>query len=180
MYDYKLEEEKKKYQGYIAHYEELLHLLENIKYTTKKDGTPYQSLVKNIDLSDVKLDHLTVHCRDKYYSSRGEKELHFTWYDKNSKYQEYNIDLQTRFDIENIDPSRIIKIDYIMPFYNLELDDLKKYIENQKKIVKGWMQADIELLNNIDAAWEMAKKFEEEFKKKYPNISMWYFIKECF
>lgn len=181
MYDYKIEEGRKAHQGYAAYYEGLLCLLNGIKFVTKKDGTPYQSMVKNICLSDIKgITNANVTLRAIPYSLTHSNELHFWFYDKNNKYQEYNIELKTRFNIENVEKERIIKETYLEPYYNMTLEDLKKYIEDQKVRIQEWLDREIKLLLDFDKAINMAKKFENDFKAKYPDISLWYIVKESF
>jgi hypothetical protein len=181
MYDYKIEEGRKAHQGYAAFYEGLLCLLNGIKFVTKKDGTPYQNMAKNIDLSGVKgITNVNLTLRAIPYDLRGSNELHFWFRDKNEKYQEYNIRLKSDFDIENVEKERIIKEPCLTPYYNMTLEDLKKYIEDQKKKIQEWLDREKKLLANFDKAINMAKKFEQDFKAKYPDISLWYIIKESF
>lgn len=182
MYDYKIEEGRKAHQGYAAFYEGLLCLLNGIKFVTKKDGTPYRNMMaKNIDLSNVKgIANVNLMLRAVSYSIKGGNELHFWFYDKNSKYQEYNIELKTRFNIENVEKERIIKEAYLEPYYDMTIEDLKKYIEDQKIKVQEWLDKEKKLLSDFDKAINMAKKFENDFKAKYPDISLWYIVKESF
>ena len=180
MNDYKFEDLRKKYQGYVVYYQDLLHLLNNIKFVTKKDGTPYQNMVKNIDISNVKLENIGVSLRAVTYTIKGGNELHFWFKDKLGRFQDYNIQLSTDFDIKNIEPSRIIKEPYLNPYYVMNLDDVKKYIEAQKKSVQEWLDKDLKILKNFDKAIAMAKKFEKEFKEKFQDSTFWYVIKECF
>lgn len=181
MYDYKIEEKRKAHQGYAAYYEGLLELLNGIKFVTKKDGTPYQNMAKNIDISGVKgITNVNLTLRAVSYSVKGGNELHFWFYDKNNKYQEYNIELKTRFNIENVEKERVIKETYLEPYYNMTLEDVKKYIESQKIAIQKWLDSEIKLLLDFDEAIKMAQKFENDFKAKYPDISLWYIVKESF
>lgn len=181
MLDYKIEKERKAHQGYVAYYEGLLCLLNGIKFVTKKDGTPYQNMAKNIDISGVKgITHVNLTLRAISYSIIGGNELHFWFYDKNNNFQEYNIELKTRFDIKNVEPERIIKETYLEPYYNMTIEDLKKYIESQKIAIQEWLDREIKLLLDFDKAINMAQKFENDFKAKYPDISLWYIVKESF
>lgn len=181
MINYKIEQERKAHQGYVAYYEGLLWLLDGIKFVTKKDGTPYQNMAKNIDVSGVKgITNVNLTLRAVSYSIKGGNELHFWFYDKNNKYQEYNIELKTRFNIENVEKERIIKETYLEPYYNMTLEDVKKYIESQKITIQKWLDSEIKLLLDFDKAIKMAQKFESDFKEKFPDNSLWYIVKESF
>lgn len=181
MLDYKIEEERKAHQGYVAYYESVLCLLDGIKFVTKKDGTPYQNMAKNIDVSGVKgITNVNVSLRAIPYDLRGGNELHFWYRDKNNNFQEYNIQLKTDFDIKNVEPERIIKETCLTPYYNMTVEDLKKYIQAQKESLQKWMDREINLLLDFDKAIKMAKQFENDFKTKYPDNSLWYIVKEAF
>ena len=181
MINYKIEEKRKAHQGYAAYYEGLLWLLNGIKFVTKKDGTPYQNMAKNIDISGVKnITNVNLTLRAVSYSIKGGNELHFWFYDKNNNFQEYNIELKTRFDIENVEPERIIKEPLLTPYYNMTIEDLKKYIESQKVTIQGWLDREIKLLLDFDEAIKMAQQFENDFRAKYSDNSLWYIVKESF
>lgn len=180
MINYKLDEERKKYEGYVAYYKDLLILLNNIKFVTKKDGTPYQSIIKNIDISGINLKNVGVTCRAIYYSIKEGNELHFNFIDRLGKFQSYDIQLRTSFDIENVEPKRIIKEPLLTPYYDMNVEDLKKYIEVQKVSIQGWLDRDLKLLSDFDKAVKMAQKFEKDFKEKFSDDALWYIINNCF
>ena len=181
MLDYKIEQERKSHQGYVAYYESVLWLLDGIKFVTKKDGTPYQNMAKNIDVSGVKgITNVNVSVRAIPYDLKGSNELHFWYRDKNNNFQEYNVRLKTDFDIKNVGPERIIKEPYLTAYYNMTVEDLKKYIQAQKEIFQKWMDREINLLLDLDKAVKMAQKFESDFKEKFPDNSLWYIVKEAF
>lgn len=181
MLDYKIENERKAHQGYVAYYEGVLALLNELKFITKKDGKPYQTLSKNIDLSEVKgVRNATVCTRAISYDISGGNELHFSFYDKLGKWQELNIPLhEFDFRINEVEPERLIRQSYLRPYYIVNFEDLKFIVDNLKNRYQKWLIEENNVLFQLDDAIKMATQFEKDFQKKYGNTSLWWIVKEA-
>lgn len=182
MLENTIKDKRKGLERQVKLYEEYLNIFRNIRFITKKDGTPYQNMAKNIDLSRIEgIDGLQVTVENVPYSVKGAKELHFMWKNFEGRYTSYHINLyEMDFNMDKVDPSRIMQESCYRPYYYMNVEDVEAFIK--EKLIpqfEKYLQEEIDTLYQFDEAISYARDFEQGFKEKYPNRSLWWIVKEC-
>lgn len=157
---------------------ELLKAWKQVKFVTKKDGTPFKSIQKNI----IGASYRQKHCFNRYY----EKELYICI---NTKYgYQYNsfncyesVDCLTdkqKAKTQNYQE----KISYLQQQYLFDIEDIKdavkeriNYLENNIKEKEKALQ---EISNAYDTFYNSYKKAIEQLQKDVTNKYIRYDIKK--
>lgn len=133
--DYKYEQIMGEIKDDLSKAEKVLELWSNIRYTAKKDGTPYKNLDKNI---------IGVGIRKKKFAAHSyEKELCVSGWDKNSRYviDAFDLYIPVQYAASDYLEKKQNTVNHV---YILDLDDIKNTIDNMK--IPYW-KAEIENLN---------------------------------
>lgn len=144
----------KKIEGWKNSTIEKIKLLNEVKFLTKKDGSPFKILSKNFNFPIIEEESLIA--RKYLYLSNDYKICLTHVLEKN------NLD-----DIlnKNISSDRVINEPMIKPYYNLNLEEIKEKIEIEKEKLNNY-------LNEL-------KEIEEKYLYYKKIINTWHFGDIC-
>lgn len=160
-----VENEKVLLKNNIVSCEEILNLLNSIKFKTKKDGKDFQDLIKNIDMASIEDLVWNV-----YYFDNDKDYIVFSIKSKLNEAPRFWLDIKS-YDIKNIDKSRLENPSYLAPYYYRNVKELKEFIEKKKIEYQEEINQCQAKLNIFDKAISEANAFFEEFNKKYNLVN---------
>lgn len=182
MYETNYENRLQEIKNNIEYYETRIEFLNSLKFKTKKNGEPFAKIENNFDFEgynvNIVKECIGLHGNDyKIYFNNPKTfkngNIEISGY-KNLEYDykkgEYTIP-------EGVEPNRIIRTSYEVPYYYLNFEEVKKEFEIKKENLIKWLADEKEHLKEFEAVKEDIQKFEKEISAKYKHIN-YYDIKE--